>query len=243
MIGLEDRAGEEPENHVKKPAFRWKWIVTALVLATLVSGLAFIMYTERGLRAQFVLGGAMVNAGYRLQDHLESYDFEHSQDITPQDVWKEVQKQNELSAKVRATFPRTARHPLVALVVCMDARLDTNELLGDTRHYYYIIRTAGSVLSPREEEMLELAVENGVKLLVLTTHSDCAAEKAASDPESRERYPALAQAVDERQERIQELMDRPALQSRIAANELDVKLINIDTMTERMLPPKQASLD
>ena len=72
----------------------------------------------------------------------------------------------------------------------MDARIDTNELLGDTRHYYYIIRTAGSVLSPREEEMLELAVENGVKLVVLTTHSDCAAEKAASEPETRKRYPA-----------------------------------------------------
>ena len=44
--------------------------------------------------------------------------------------------------------------------------------------------------------MLELAVENGVKLVVLTTHSDCAAEKAASEPETRKRYPALAQAVD-----------------------------------------------
>ena len=59
----------------------------------------------------------------------------------------------------------------------MDARIDTNELTGDTRHYYYVIRTAGSVLSEREEEMLELAVENGVELVVLTTHSDCAAEK------------------------------------------------------------------
>ena len=44
----------------------------------------------------------------------------------------------------------------------MDARIYTNELVGDTRRYYYIVRTAGSVLAPPEQEMLELAVLNGV---------------------------------------------------------------------------------
>ena len=92
----------------------------------------------------------------------------------------------------------------------MDARIDTNELTGDTRHYYYIVRTAGSVLSEREEEMLELAVENGVELVVLTTHSDCAAEKTAALPEKRKLYPALAKAVDERDQRIREFLARPA---------------------------------
>lgn len=47
-----------------------------------------------------------------------------------------------------------------------------NELTGDTRHYYYIIRTAGSVLSEKEEEMLELAVENGVKLINIDTMNE-----------------------------------------------------------------------
>jgi carbonic anhydrase len=172
----------------------------------------------------------------RLQDHLASYDFEHEHDISPDDVWKEMQKQNALAATVRKWFPRTARHPLVAMVVCMDARLDTNELTGDTRRYYYIIRTAGSVLSEKEEEMLELAVANGVELIMLSTHSDCAAEKAAASPDMRQRYPALAKAVDEREQRINELLARPAIASKIAAGKLAVKLINIDTMTERMLP-------
>ncbi len=63
----------------------------------------------------------MVNLGYGLQDHLESYDFVHGHEhqISPDDVWKEVQQQNAPAAKVRELFPRTARHPLVALVVCM----------------------------------------------------------------------------------------------------------------------------
>ena len=196
----------------------------------------WLVFTDPGRRTQFLIGGAMVNLGYRMQDHLESYDFEHEHDISPDHVWKEMQKQNALAAAVREWFPRTPRHPLVALVVCMDARIDTNELTGDTRHYYYIIRTAGSVLSEREEEMLELAVENGVELVVLTTHSDCAAEKTAASPEKRKLYPALAKAVDEREQRIREFLARPAIASSIAAGKLAVKQVNIDTMTEKLRP-------
>ena len=210
--------------------------IYAGVCACVVLLLGGLLFTGPGRRTQFLLGGALVNMGYRLQDHLASYDFEHEHDITPSAVWQEVQQQNALAATVRKWFPRTARHPLVALVVCMDARIDTNELTGDTRRYYYIIRTAGSVLSDKEEEMLELAVANGVELVLLTTHSDCAAEKAAASPEMRQRYPALAKAVDERQQRISELLARPAIAKPIAEGKLAIKRLNIDTMNEEMLP-------
>ena len=210
------------------------------VLGILVAGAAllaiWLLFTGSGKRTQFLFGGVMVNLGYRLQDHLASYDFKHEHEITPDEVWKEMQEQNALAASVRKTFPRTARHPLVAMIVCMDARLDTNELTGDTRRYYYTIRTAGSVLAEKEEEMLELAVANGVELIVLSTHSDCAAEKAAASPDMRQRFPALANAVDEREQRIKEFMARPAIASKIAEGKLAVKLIHIDTMTEKMLP-------
>lgn len=210
--------------------------VFGVVTVVLVLLLGWLLLTNSGRRTQFIAGGVLVNLGYRMQDHLESYDFEHKEDISPEQVWQELKQQNSLAAAVRDWFPRTARHPLVALVVCMDARIDTNELTGDTRHYYYILRTAGSVLSEREEEMLELAVDNGVELVILTTHSDCAAENAASKPELRERFPALAAAVDERDERIREFLERPLIASKIAEGKLAVKLVNIDTMNERMLP-------
>lgn len=129
----------------------------------------------------------------------------------------------------------------MALVVCMDGRLDTNELMGDTRHYYYVIRTAGSVLAAKEEEMLELAVENGVELIVMTTHSDCAAEKAAASPEKRERYPALVKAVDERDQSIRHFLKRPAISAKIAEGKLLVKFMNIDTMTERLISGEPTS--
>lgn len=192
-------------------------------------------------QAQFLTGGALVNVGYRMQDHLHSFDFRHHEDITPDQVWKEFQAQNELAASVREKFPRSTYHPLVAMLVCMDARIDTNELAGDTRRNYYIVRTAGSVLSPKEQEMLELAVENGVKLIVLTRHTDCAAEKAAADPAMRARFPALTIAVDQRQRRVAELLARPAISRRIAEGKLLVKELVIDTKTEHLVTSSPAS--
>lgn len=185
-------------------------------------------------RAQFVLGGALVNVGYRFQDHLQDYDFEHHEDITPDQVWAEFLEQNELAASVRQTFPRSTRHPVIAMLVCMDARIDTNELAGDTRRNYYIVRTAGSVIDEQESEMLELAVNNGVKVLVITRHSDCAAEKVAKDPAAREKYPVLAKAVDERDAKVKAFLARPVIAEKIASGKLIVKEVLIQTENEHL---------
>jgi hypothetical protein len=42
-------------------------------------------------------------------------------------------------------------------------------------------------MAAEEEEMLDLAVANGVKVIALTRHSDCAAEKVVKDPALREK--------------------------------------------------------
>lgn len=178
----------------------------------------------------------MVNVGYRLQNYLDSYDFEHHEDITPEQVWAEFSHQNEMASSVRRRFPRTARHPLVAMLVCMDARIDTVEVTGDTRKNYYIVRTAGSVINEEEADMLELAVSQGVKLVLLTRHSDCAAEKLARDPEERKKFPALTRSVDARDERTRAFLARPGIASRVAAGELLVKEMFLDTETADLEP-------
>jgi carbonic anhydrase len=203
-----------------------------IVAAVVVVGAAVVLAVSP--KNQFIVGGALVNVGFRMQDHLHSYDFQHHEDITAEQVWTEFKRQNELSASVRERFPRSTEHPVVAMLVCMDARIDTSELAGDTRRYYYIVRTAGSVLGPPEQEMLELAVANGVKLLVLTRHTDCAAEKAAKDPAKRAAFPTLVAAVDEREQRVAEFLDRPLIKERIAQGQLLVKQLVIDT-TEDLL--------
>jgi hypothetical protein len=186
-------------------------------------------------RAEFILGGAMVNIGYRLQDRIEDFDFEHHE-LTPPQVWAELLDQNRMASSVRAQWPRSSHHPLVAMVACMDARLDTNEIAGDTRRYYYVLRLAGSVMAPKEEEMLELAVANGTKVVVFTTHSDCAAEKIAADPARRAQFPHLTQAIGERKARFEEFMARDNIRRKIAAGELMVKWMHLDTATEQLVP-------
>lgn len=211
-----------------------------LIGAVLAAVVAVVLMVSP--RTQFVLGGALVNAGFRLQDTLHAYDFEKP-NLTPDEVWEEFRGQNELSAKVREHFPRSTEHPVVALLVCMDARIDTSELAGDTRRYYYVVRTAGSVLGPEEQEMLELAVANGVKLLVLTRHTDCAAEKVAADAVKRAQFPRLAAAVDERAARVEEFLKRPLIAERIAKGELLVKQLFIDTHSDHLVAtePQQPS--
>jgi hypothetical protein len=188
-----------------------------------------------GGEAQFRLGGALINAGYRLQDPMVNYDFAHEHPAPPQ-VWEQFLKQNHLASSVREIWPRTARHPLIAMVTCMDSRLDTNEIAGDTRRYYYVVRLAGSVLSLKEEEMLELAADNGVEVIVFTTHSDCAAEKAAKNEAQRRLYPNLVRAVDERASRFEEFLGRPGVKKKVEEGHLIVKWMDLDTNSERVMP-------
>lgn len=207
----------------------WAWVIGLLIV---VAALGFVLTPK----AEFVVGGAMVNLGYRLQDRLADYDLDRVESLTPDEIWEELKRQNELAAEVRDRFPRTVRHPVVALVACMDARIDTNELVGDTRRYYYIVRTAGSVLSEAEQEMLELAVLNGVKLVLLTTHTDCAAEAAAADPKMHDKFPAMTSLVDERERSIEQFMSRPLIRDAVAAGTLKVQRARIDTDTDRLMP-------
>ncbi|MDX2151964.1 MAG: carbonic anhydrase [Bryobacteraceae bacterium] len=217
---------------------RTGWLVLAVLLAA-GSGVWWVW----GDRIEFVLGGAMINIGYRLQDKLEAFDFEHHADVTPQQVWSEFETQNRMASSVRELWPRSSHHPLVAMVACMDARLDTNEIAGDTRRYYYVLRLAGSVMSPKEEDMLELAIANGTKVVVFTTHSDCAAEKVSKDPQQAAKYPHLTQAIAERKVRFEEFLARPNVRAKIVKGELLVKWMHIDTATERVMPVSASSVN
>jgi hypothetical protein len=206
----------------------------AVVALPLVLAVGLVLALGANHRIAFLVGGALINLGYYVQDPLDTYDLQHHEQLSPQMVWMELLRQNRAASFVRDWFPRTARHPLVAMVVCMDARIDTNELTGDTRRFYYVLRTAGSVLDEKEQDMLELAVEAGVKVVVFTTHSDCAAEGGAASPDFGQRFPALVRAMGERKRRQDEFLARPAIASRIASGALLVKSLHIDTTTERM---------
>ena len=162
----------------------------------------------------------MVNAGYELQDGVHLYDFGAARAEAGGRLARVSRIRTSLLRAFGGGSPRSEPHPVVAIVACMDSRVDTVDLVGDTRKYYYVLRSAGSVMGAQEEDMLELAVANGVKVIVLTTHSDCAAERIASDPASRKLYPNLAAAVDEREQRVNEFLARPMIAEKIRRGEL-----------------------
>jgi hypothetical protein len=192
-----------------------------------------------GNRIEFILGGALINMGYRLQDPLSDYDFVNHE-VSPAQVMASFLAHNRLASSVRTLWPRSPRHPVIAMIICMDGRLDSNEIAGDTRRYYYVLRLAGSVLAPKEEEMLELAVDNGVKVVIFTTHTDCAAEKAAADPAKRARYPELSRALDERKMRFEEFLNRPPIKARLSNGRLIVRWMDLNTANELVEDHKES---
>ena len=210
---------------------RGRWILAGGLAAVFV--VAALAWSPR---AQFLLGGAFVNLGFRLQDHLHAYDLEHREPGAPEEIWRELLEHNRLAATVRDFFPRSTEHPVVAILACMDARIDTSELVGDTRRYYYIVRTAGSLLSPAEQEMMELAVGSGVRVIVLTTHSDFAAEAVAAHADGRGRFPEIVSLLNQREMLIEEFKSRPAIRDAIDRGQLEIHRARIDTRSARLIP-------
>jgi carbonic anhydrase len=214
-----------------------RWILGAAIV-----GLVVAVALVSSPRLQFLLGGAFVNLGFRLQDHLHAYDLEHREPGTPGQIWRELLEHNQLASTVRDWFPRSTEHPVVVVLACMDARIDTAELVGDTRRYYYIVRTAGSLLSPAEQEMMELAVAHGVRVIVLTTHSDCAAEAVAASAEKREQFPEIVALLDQRERMIQEFKSRPAIRDALDSGALEIHRARIDTDSARLIPEESGPI-
>ena len=75
-----------------------------LTTAVIVAGVAAVVLWKWGSQIEFVLGGAMVNIGYRLQDPIEDYDFEHH-DLSAEEIWQEFLRQNDMAASVRDIWP------------------------------------------------------------------------------------------------------------------------------------------
>jgi len=184
---------------------------------------------------QFVLGGAMINIGYRFQDHIK-HGVAHPENQTPDRMWGEIKKQNKLASSIRSMFPRTTHRPKVAILLCMDARLHDDELTGDSRQLYYIIRTAGSVLPNVEQDMLELSIEKGVEVVVLTTHEDCAAEKASKDKKMSKKLPFLCDAVKHRKKDIRDFLARPSIKEKVESGKLIIVNAHIDTTNGMLVP-------
>src|SRR5690349_16797060 len=100
--------------------------------------------------------------------------------VTPEDrvdamsVTDEYLKNNDANARtVSGTLPlQPSRH--VAVVACMDARLDVYRILGLGDGEAHVIRNAGGVIT--DDEIRSLAISQrllGTKEIILIHHTDC----------------------------------------------------------------------
>lgn len=184
--------------------------------------------------ALFFTGGGLVSAGHMVQGFV--HGFSRAGHVgTPQELLETVLIDNQSASQVERAIAGSRRKPEVIAVMCMDPRLNSEVILGDSRGYYDVVRMPGSVLSGEMIEAIELAVEeHQVELVLFTTHTDCAMEKVASSHEAK-RFPGLSNLVHAREEKFEELMKRPAIQERVKSGKLLVKRYKIDTATGSLM--------
>ena len=183
----------------------------------------------------FVGGGGFITLGHALQEQVHGFK-RVSGDETPQEVLESVLAENEKASWVRAYIPQADQKPQVLLILCIDPRLDGNVVVGDSRDYYDIMRLPGSILSEEAIESVELSVlKHNVKVVLFTTHTDCAMEAVAKSEYAAE-FPALSRGVNEREAMFEKLLNRPVIAERIANGTLLVERLKVDTETQSLIP-------
>ncbi|MCB9651063.1 MAG: hypothetical protein H6730_31400 [Deltaproteobacteria bacterium] len=183
----------------------------------------------------FQLGGGFVSAGHSMQEAVDG--FERSGEVgTPQQVLERIEMHNSESSTAKKILNDPRQKPEALIVMCVDPRLDAKLVLGDTRDYYDVVRMPGSILNEEIMEAIELGVaEHTVKVVVFTTHTDCAMEGLAHSDHAGH-FPALSKALLEREKTFEEFMQRPLIAKKVAAGELIVKRFRIDTVTSKLMP-------
>ena len=84
------------------------------------------------------------------------------------------------AAPTAASLPREPARRL-AVLTCMDSRVDPIRELGLARGDAMILRNAGAQVSDDVERSLRLAAKLGVREIWLMAHSDCAAHGSDDD--------------------------------------------------------------
>lgn len=199
-----------------------------------LAGIAlFLLFFWRGVL--FVGGGGLVTVGHMVQGFVTGFDYKGTVG-SPQQILDTVILDNQQASKVEGVVGGPTHKPEVMAVMCMDPRINSEVVLGDSRHYYDVVRLPGSVLSNEVIEAIELGVkEHRLKVVLFTTHTDCAMEKVAHSEAAHE-FPSLSNAVHKREEMYDHLLKRPLIAEKVRDGSLLIKRYQIDTPTGKLIP-------
>jgi carbonic anhydrase len=123
--------------------------------------------------------------------------------VGPAKAWKRMVRGNENFINGTPEHPRQdveyraelahAQYPDVALFGCADSRLSAEIIFDKGLGDLFVVRNAGQVISTSVVGSLEYAVEMlGVSLILVLSHDNCGAVKAAIDQDAPEATPLPA---------------------------------------------------
>ena len=177
----------------------------------------------------------LYNLAMLIRQGSESLTLHQLDDPTPDRVIANVLGYNRRAAGQHKP-PVTATH--IAVVRCMDRRLDLSRIFGDLKFVDDIANPYGAV-TPNVIEALKIAVaKHGVRVIFLLEHTGCAARQIAHGDEA-DAYPLTAQAVHEHEENVRILLGEPVIDQAMREGRLQVVCATIVTESDRLESTKR----
>lgn len=181
--------------------------------------------------AAWWLSDLLVELASLIRQGSESMTLYRLEAPSPEQVLGNVLRYNARASRVRK--PAFDGRTWVAVVRCMDRKLDMGRVFGDMKFVDDIANPYGAV-TPREIEALQLAVsKHGVRLVCLLTHTDCAALAVASGPDGSA-WPLISAAVDATPRHVEALLQAPVIAPALKAGTLAVIRATVITGTDRL---------
>ena len=203
--------------------------------AALLTGWVRAWMTIRRIRmlemGAWWLSDRLYNLALLIREGSESLTLHRLDDPTPEQIINNILSYNRRAAQ-QPKAPVTATH--IAVVRCMDRKLDLNRIFGDLKFVDDIANPFGAV-RPHIIEALKIAVlKHGVRVIFLLEHTGCAARSIAEGPEA-ETYPLTTAAVCQHEQHISALLDDPVMDRALRRRDLAVVRGMVVTDTDELI--------
>lgn len=176
------------------------------------------------------LSDRLYNLALLIREGSESLTLHRLDDPTPTQIISNIVSYNRRAAQ-QPKAPVTATH--IAVVRCMDRKLDLNRIFGDLKFVDDIANPFGAV-RPHIIEALKIAVlKHGVRAIFLLEHTGCAARGIAEGPEA-ETYPLTTMAVRQHEDHINALLNDPVMDSAMRCQQLAIVRGTVVTDTDEL---------
>lgn len=203
-----------------------QWLLHAWVAAWM-----FVRRIPALERAAWWCSDRLYDLALLIRHGSESFTLYWLEDPAPDRILSRLLAYNARASAVRKA-PFTGK-TWIAVVRCMDRKLDMSRIFGDMKFVDDIANPYGAV-TPREIEALQLAVaKHGVRLVCLLSHTDCAA-LAIAHGDQGESWPLTTAAVDETPQYIEQLLRAPIIAPVLLAGHLAIIRATVITGTDRL---------